>query len=920
MIKPTKLSVAIACSISALSQVHAAECERNVHSSCNVTIRQVVGDPKPSGPLYIFNQPGVPDKNTETVVNVNNDRTAHYRGEVFRIESNHPNVLHIPQCSDLKSDYDVIGIIENARIKNLVTSGRLLSEHKHAIYVGPKVQYDKIAIREGTVTSHAENHSTISIDGTASGSLTIRGAVHSEHNSALTYTTDPKYLWTKDEAGLPAPGEHSLLITAPVTSNSTNFTDGALSFGNIDNAYVAKALPQYNFKNIVIRGSLTGKNAGIIQRHGAVNVSDRFRIRSPIHGVNHAIRLGRHVNGEDVATFKANEVINQSHLSSYGSVVYAEGDVDIGTFTNRADVTVLPGTPVDGQALTAKNKAAFDFSNSLKRLNLVHERGKITGDILGSGKGDSFAYEGGEFHGSIRNVQYISVYGDQLSLESDDALMVLDLTKRAKVVTLHNGVTSMGGAASRFTSLNVYKEARLQLTEPAKLEGFNLSGTVEMDLDKYDDSLSGYLRTTGDTVLDCNTSKAIVTATTPELDKSYVLIDSKKDIQGDLASIDAMFDNEPTFYQLVKEKSDKTIGVSFRSRDPEVIRRKLSRAGLSDDEIDTVTEKANKGTEKTQRAIKSVTSEAQLQQVAKEISPTPQYTLVEATTTASKVSTGIDNRINVRSRGLETGISTGDGSSERGIWAQAYGSRSKQDGSKTVSGYDADNYGLTVGYDMFLEDEHLIGVAFSAGKTKATYYDKNKNDAQSMVLAFYGEYNTPSYGFEPQLLLGRIENDEKRYLNGKEGTSKYDTFLAGLRLLMHGQGTIQPLAGFNALYAKSEDHKFSSPVDDKIEESDRTAVELGIGVRYYQPKTSGFVPKAQIMGWWDVNNEGIDTRYTNGGAVLTVKGDKPEPFSIHGSLGADFLAGPTTFSCNLDGTYRSDFNDIGIGCQVRHEF
>lgn len=144
----------------------------------------------------------------------------------------------------------------------------------------------------------------------------------------------------------------------------------------------------------------------------------------------------------------------------------------------------------------------------------------------------------------------------------------------------------------------------------------------------------------------------------------------------------------------------------------------------------------------------------------------------------------------------------------------------------------------------------------------------------------------------------------------------------GLRFLVHGQGAWQPLAGFSFSQVKNDDHKFSGTyLNDHIKGDTHIAVEIGAGVRYYQPVQEGWSPRMQLMAWYDVQNDGIDTHYSVGnGPVITITGEKPERFSVTGNLGADYIAGSATYSCAVDGSYRSDFYAVGLSCQVRYEF
>lgn len=95
------------------------------------------------------------------------------------------------------------------------------------------------------------------------------------------------------------------------------------------------------------------------------------------------------------------------------------------------------------------------------------------------------------------------------------------------------------------------------------------------------------------------------------------------------------------------------------------------------------------------------------------------------------------------SSGTASGLSGGDGFTDRQAWAKAFGSRADQDDSDGTSGFSADSWGMAFGVDGELDRDTSIGVAYAYANSDVdgnTTLSGMRQRAQvdSHVLAVYG--------------------------------------------------------------------------------------------------------------------------------------------------------------------------------------
>ncbi len=163
--------------------------------------------------------------------------------------------------------------------------------------------------------------------------------------------------------------------------------------------------------------------------------------------------------------------------------------------------------------------------------------------------------------------------------------------------------------------------------------------------------------------------------------------------------------------------------------------------------------------------------------------------------------TMVDNRLNILSGAVAAGDEINQGCSENrcqetacfenpeqekpilprinqekaGIWLQPFYAEAKQKMKNGVSGYKLKTGGGIVGFDYQINDNSLVGIAYSRFEANAHYKDNKSGDKASTVVnmfSLYGmHYLTTSWFVEGAVShgFGKIKNNEGRViLSGKE--------------------------------------------------------------------------------------------------------------------------------------------------------
>lgn len=250
--------------------------------------------------------------------------------------------------------------------------------------------------------------------------------------------------------------------------------------------------------------------------------------------------------------------------------------------------------------------------------------------------------------------------------------------------------------------------------------------------------------------------------------------------QGRLTQINTML---LSFVQDTSNKEDLVLRVGRTAMETKVEGRNNRAAARVLDQI------GNSAVDPDIRALQTRLSAAKTSQALNDIveSITPDASggaVMAVTNVANQTSTMVNGRLNdVRAGGSTgSGVATGNSWSDRHAWGQAFGATADQGKRGGVDGYDADTYGVMVGFDGDVSDAARLGLAFSYANTDVSGKDINRTSStiDSWQVSLYGDYEMgDDYFLNGQVAYIYNDIEGKRYnvggLAGNTANASYDS-------------------------------------------------------------------------------------------------------------------------------------------------
>ncbi|MFP3018104.1 MAG: autotransporter domain-containing protein [Candidatus Tisiphia sp.] len=246
----------------------------------------------------------------------------------------------------------------------------------------------------------------------------------------------------------------------------------------------------------------------------------------------------------------------------------------------------------------------------------------------------------------------------------------------------------------------------------------------------------------------------------------------------------------------------------------------------------------------------------------------------------------------VDSENATSAIGSGDDDTLRyGVWASPFYGTACQETYKGVSGYKAKSAGGIVGFDGLVNDNLLLGAAYSRINTQMSHQDKkfgDKTNGKTNIFSLYSLYNLTNNWFTEAIAsygITRVRNSEGRLIatNVKRNVTALETAAAKYKSISYSG---QLLTGYN--YIASE----------------KLMITPTIGFRYSQFKDAGYTETGTkfqnlVVKKRSYNKfEGILGLRT----AATLKANKvlliPE---LHGYVNYDFKGKTPIIDARLDG-------------------
>lgn len=310
-----------------------------------------------------------------------------------------------------------------------------------------------------------------------------------------------------------------------------------------------------------------------------------------------------------------------------------------------------------------------------------------------------------------------------------------------------------------------------------------------------------------------------------------------------------------------------------------------------------------------------------------------------ATSADNAAASTINNRQASLRAPIMSGLAAGDEASAiNGVWGQLYDSNTDQDTIDDVDGFDADTYGIAVGFDMPLNENTNIGMAFSYANTdmdsKGT--EGNSMEIDSFRLTGYGSYNAEDYYLDAQVSYARNQYDGKRHLfNGLVATNDHDGDQYSVRLrggypMAFDNGIyFTPKASLEYTYLSEDkyDEKGAGNAGLNVDVKDVEALVAGIGGEIsYAFSTDNYtlIPEFHMMVQHDFIGDEVevDSNFLGAAsAAFITEGANAEQTGINSGIGLRIF-GESNLSIALryDYLYKKDYNSQSYSATMRYDF
>lgn len=305
-----------------------------------------------------------------------------------------------------------------------------------------------------------------------------------------------------------------------------------------------------------------------------------------------------------------------------------------------------------------------------------------------------------------------------------------------------------------------------------------------------------------------------------------------------------------------------------------------------------------------------------------------------------------DVQKNLRNRVIQLGGVSGEGDTgwvNSGIqgWAQADGSFSTTDGGEGTNGYDYSTTGATVGINMDLASNFVLGASFSTsfGKLDVEGPDNasGNNDAYYVSLFARHQYNR----WVQMLILTAGMNDmtlDREIMGYKaqgetSGTSFSAYYELGYTMALdyNYNHILQPLVSFSITSSTVDGYKEKGSIGEAgldYDGSDAVYGQVGFGLRYqgvlyesvYQ-RCAVLEARALVTQDFGDSTDEAKVALQGGGDGFTVKGADSTGTGFEIGLGLSIpVEQQTTVYADVDFTYSPDSTGVRANVGLRYDF
>jgi outer membrane autotransporter protein len=281
------------------------------------------------------------------------------------------------------------------------------------------------------------------------------------------------------------------------------------------------------------------------------------------------------------------------------------------------------------------------------------------------------------------------------------------------------------------------------------------------------------------------------------------------------------------------------------------------------------------------------------------------------------------------------GLNAGDGTAnEERFWTQGFGSYAEQELRQKINGFTSATGGVAIGVDKRVQDNLLVGLAYSFAHTDVdTSLSQSNTKVASHQATLYGSFDIDQSVFQSdgvfldgQLSYAFNDYDSERYIevgavtrradgdfDGMQVSTKFDL---GKTIQLDEGFRLTPSAGIGYTHVSVDNYTESNAGASslKMNEQDYDILNLNVNAKFattYQVEGSDFTPEVHFGYTYEAIHDKIITTSSFTGGGDSFKSTGFDTANSTGRAGAGFTyAGdtmPVDLTVTYDATVKADF-------------
>jgi uncharacterized protein with beta-barrel porin domain len=257
---------------------------------------------------------------------------------------------------------------------------------------------------------------------------------------------------------------------------------------------------------------------------------------------------------------------------------------------------------------------------------------------------------------------------------------------------------------------------------------------------------------------------------------------------------------------------------------------------------------------------------------------------------------------------VKGGVSSGDPMmTDAHVWAKVLGTKAEQGEIDGTPGYDADSYSFTLGFDGDINDDTLVGLAFtySEADIEGDTIANNQMDIEGYQLTGYASYTLDESAFVDVLVtVGSNSNEISRQVNigviNLAGKADYDSWFTrvysaiGRDYQVNEQLTITPMLSLSYTYIDEDSYteKGLGDVGLDVEGRDEESAVAGLDILgVYDVDDQNRITAHVGMGYEMLSDSTIiSSSFIGGGSVFKTEGPDRDPENYRFGVGYELNA------------------------------